>query len=67
MESSSSRSSRNRSGDQMIRMNLESNVQEGQERQPKLLMRVWMVSATRLKGHWMSDLFKLMACLMTAL
>lgn len=58
-----SKFSSNGSESRMIRMDLESNVQGRQ----RLLVRARMAAATRLNGHWRSDLFKLIACLATAL
>ena len=60
MESSSSS---NASDEGMIQTDLERNVQEAQERQPRRLVRVWMVSGTLLRGHRVSAL----ACVMTVL
>lgn len=54
------------SDDQMLRTDLESNVQDGQEKQPSLLVRVFQASVTRLKGDALSRI-KALACLMTAM
>ncbi|KAF2093427.1 hypothetical protein NA57DRAFT_61544 [Rhizodiscina lignyota] len=65
-----SSSSSNGSDDPMIRTDLESNVREGQKKQPSLPIRAWVAPVTLLKnrkGHRVSDLFKTVACLMTAL
>jgi hypothetical protein len=64
MESSSSS---NRSNDQMIRVDLESNVQRGEGKQPKQLIRLWKIPVPLRKGSIVSDSFKIVAGLMTAL
>ncbi|KAL1859920.1 Altered inheritance of mitochondria protein 6 [Paecilomyces lecythidis] len=54
----------------MVRTDLESNLQAGQKKRQSLPMRVWIAPATLLKrrrGYLVSDVFKTLACVMTAL
>jgi hypothetical protein len=48
-------------------MELESNVEERGQRQPKRLLRVWKIPVPLRKGYLVSDLFKNIACIMTVL
>jgi len=51
----------------MIRVDLESNVQRGGGKQPNHLIRIWKIRIPLRKGSLVSDSFKIVACLMTAL
>jgi hypothetical protein len=64
MESSSSS---DRSNDQMIRVDLESNVPNGGGKQPNLLIHLWKIPVPLRKGYLVSDSFKIVTCLMTIL
>jgi hypothetical protein len=51
----------------MIHMDLESNVQVGENRRPHLLIRVWKVPVPLRKGYVVPDLIKSIACLMAVM
>lgn len=60
-------SSSEESNDVLFHVDVESSGREGEERRAKLLIHLWKVPLPLRKGYPVSDLFKVVACLMTVM